>query len=385
MKRNRLIWAACLILSLIAISFYGGEISYGFFFAVVFVPVISFVYLLAVYFTFKIYQKTEQTGLMAKTPVPFYFTLQNEGFFVFAGIRVHFFSDFSNIQGEDLHKESVIYSGEGIKSETVLFCKYSGEYEIGINRVEIRDFFNLFRLTYKNPETLRVNVGPKPVFLSSLRSEEESDSSKENTVDKSVLDVFTREYVAGDDVRHINWKKSGESGKLLVRNMTGEEKTGVGVLLLSKRISDEMTDYLPLESRMLEAALGVMLFYLQKNSAVSFYRFKSEAEAFTYSGLSDYETLYSDVSGVSFDKDFDYQTALSKLCRIADVFNKKVFYIFTQDLSEEMSAFVKMLNEEDVSVYIYLVGNFNTTGEEKINSKTVLIKIPCEGFLEEVL
>ncbi len=385
MKRNRLIWAGCLILSLIAISFYGGEISYGFFFAVVFVPVISFLYLCCVYFTFKIYQKTEQIGLVAKTPVPFYFTLQNEGFFVFAGIRVHFFSDFSDVHGDNLHKESVIYRGEGIKTETVLLCKYSGEYEIGINRVEIRDFFNLFRLIYKNPETLRVNVGPKPVFLSSLRSEERADSVKDSTLDKSVLDVFTREYVSGDDIRHINWKKSSESGKLLVRNLTGEEKSGVGVLLISKRISEEMKEYLPLESRMIEAALCVMLFYLQKNSEVNFYHCKNGIVPSVYSGLSDYEALYSEISSVSFAENFSHEEALADLCSLSEVFSKKIFYIFTFHVSDEIMAFVRMLNEEDVSVFIYLVGNLHTATEESINSKTVLYRIPCEGFLEEVL
>ena len=44
------------LLSLVAISFYGGAVSYGFFFGLTLVPVVSAVYLLAVYLRFKIYQ-----------------------------------------------------------------------------------------------------------------------------------------------------------------------------------------------------------------------------------------------------------------------------------------------------------------------------------------
>ncbi|MDE6883329.1 MAG: hypothetical protein K2P48_09465, partial [Lachnospiraceae bacterium] len=51
------------LLSLSVISFYGGAVSYGFFFGVALVPVVSAVYLLAVYFRFKIYQKLESRNV----------------------------------------------------------------------------------------------------------------------------------------------------------------------------------------------------------------------------------------------------------------------------------------------------------------------------------
>ena len=63
--RNRIIWGVCLILSLVFISFYGGAVSYALFFAVVFLPVLSMVYLALVFFRFKIYQELEGRNVMA--------------------------------------------------------------------------------------------------------------------------------------------------------------------------------------------------------------------------------------------------------------------------------------------------------------------------------
>ena len=57
MKIRRGILLVSWLLSLICISFYGGTVSYGFFFGVTLIPVISLIYLVFVYFRFKIFQE----------------------------------------------------------------------------------------------------------------------------------------------------------------------------------------------------------------------------------------------------------------------------------------------------------------------------------------
>ncbi len=99
MRRNRLIVLGLLILSLLAISFYGGPVSYGFFFFMLATPIISAIYAAVIYFRFRIYQKIDAKVLVAEEPVTFYFTLQNENLFAFAGIRTDFYSDDASISG----------------------------------------------------------------------------------------------------------------------------------------------------------------------------------------------------------------------------------------------------------------------------------------------
>ena len=57
MLRNRLIVLLLWILSLVAITFYGGPVSYGFFLLITLLPVASALYLVYVCLRFRIYQR----------------------------------------------------------------------------------------------------------------------------------------------------------------------------------------------------------------------------------------------------------------------------------------------------------------------------------------
>ena len=95
MRLRRWILFGLWFLSLVTISFYGGAVSYGFFFGVTFVPVVAVVYLLCVYFRFKIYQRLESRNVVCGQLVPYFFVLQNDDHFAFTSVGVRLFSSFS--------------------------------------------------------------------------------------------------------------------------------------------------------------------------------------------------------------------------------------------------------------------------------------------------
>ena len=113
MKKNRLFLLFVWILSLVGISFYGGPVSYGFFLMVTMVPVISVIYLICVFLRFRIYQKLESKTLVCNQMVPFYFTLQNEDYFTYSGVRVSFFSSFCTIHGLEDNREYELLQIQG--------------------------------------------------------------------------------------------------------------------------------------------------------------------------------------------------------------------------------------------------------------------------------
>ena len=243
MLRNRLIVAALWILSLVGISFYGGPVSYGFFAVITLIPLISLLYLLLVLARFKIYQRFESKDLVADHVVPFFFTLQNEDWFAFAGVRVKFHSDHSSIEGlsDDIEYE--------LLPET---------YNVGISSVVLRDYLCLFKITYKNREPLRAAVLPNIIRLEDLRSVNiDTLSDREALADLTTPDVEIRDYIPGDDIRRINYKQSARLDKLMIRKFTGEEKEGVGIILDPRRISEDENVYLPVENRMLEIVIAV--------------------------------------------------------------------------------------------------------------------------------
>ena len=85
MRRNRIIWLVLYIMSIVAISFYGGAVSYGTFITLTMVPVVSLIYILLVILCFRVYQKLDGRDVVANHRADFYFTLQNESLMAFSG------------------------------------------------------------------------------------------------------------------------------------------------------------------------------------------------------------------------------------------------------------------------------------------------------------
>ena len=211
MLRNRLIVLGLFVLSLVAISFYGGPVTYGAFFLSLLIPIASAIYALLVYYRFKIYQVIVSKNVIVGTPTNFYFTLQNEDAYSFSGVKVEFFSDFSYINDVEENYEYELSPHSGTKKETVLICKYRGEYEVGIKNVIVEDYLRLFRFKFKNRETLKAIVYPRLEILDSLSGVDSLVYSNESDRNPEELDVLVREYVPGDDIRNINWKVSASS------------------------------------------------------------------------------------------------------------------------------------------------------------------------------
>ncbi len=357
MNRNRVIFVIAWILSLLGISFFGGALSYGVFALLTAVPVVSLLYLLCVFAFFRIYQEVDSRWLVAGHAVPFFFTLMNEYFFGFAGIRVRLFSSFSTISGLDDGIEYELLPRTGIKKRTTLVCKYRGEYEVGIKQIEIQDYFRLFRLTYKNRETLRVVVKPELISLETLKSVDIANlMPRETEFRASHPDVLVRSYEAGDDVRLINWKVSASVGQLMIRRQTGEEQEGVCILLGTFRSCSDPLVYLPAENKMLETVLALSLYLVKKNIPSKVLYMAGELSEKNVSGLDRFDTFYDAVSGISFREDMTEKELLEMSAGYTGLFSSRAVFIILQSWSGEALNLVRMLNGNNVSAVVYIIG-----------------------------
>ena len=382
MLRNRLIWLFLFALSLVGISFYGGAVSYGFFFLMLFIPLISLIYLLVVYMTFKIYERVDKGNILAGETVPYYFTLQNEGFTGFAGIRVLFFSSFSKVVAIDDKKEYELFPAAGIRKDTFLICKYRGQYEVGIKRVEITDFFRLFLFSYKNPETVTLEVKPAIVNLSELKDiDVDIVSYRDSAVNTSTPDLPVRDYVQGDDVRKIHWKATAARGSLMVRTDTGEEKQGISVVIVPHRRSDDEFDYIPRESRILESAVAVTLLFAKRNIPADIYY--SQDEPVSVSNLEGFEGAYERIAGVRFREDFSEEVFFDDLFYKSNISRSKFAFFFTGEVTESLRELFERLVRENVAVVCYVTGGESRNVESSAGIK--IINLPTEDKLSEVM
>ena len=387
MTLNGAILIVLWILSLVAISFFGGPVSYGIFAVITLIPVASLLYLLLVFLRFKIYQKMDARHVVANTVSDFYITLQNEDFFTFSGIKIKFFSPFSSVGGIDDSAEYELMPHSGISKETSLLCKYWGEYEVGVKSIIITDYFRIFRFTYKIPEPFRVYVHPQIIQLEALKTITSAQvTSRDSYRNLSEIDATVRDYIPGDDIRKIHWKSTARTGKLLTRKTIGEEKQGIGIVMDCARYSENPEEYLPIENKMMEIVIALTMYFVRNNISIRSYMYALGLSDMPVKNIDEFNNFYSNISNVRFDKENTVDAMLGELLSDRSVFDNKLMVFVLHEWNETVSEALDTLCENNVSSVVYLVNDDKVDVKPgKINSLSDLFIISSDADLKEEL
>ena len=388
MKMRRFIFAICWILSLTAISFYGGTVSYGIFFALTLIPFISFLYIACVWFRYKVYQEIGARNIVCGQSVPYYFILQNEDQFAFAGIRILFFSDFSYMEELPGEIEFELLPGEKYKYETSFVCKYRGEYEVGIKAVVISDFFRLFRFKSAVKETKKVIVAPKLIKIYELNSISDINVmiQRETVTGTTELDTVTREYLQGDTLKQIHWKATARNQKLMSRGLRGEEKNGAAIFYDTQRYHKDPEIYLPIENRILETVLALVFFLSEKNIPVLTYYSQDDIIQDNVNSVSDFEEFYENINRIIFDKNEDTKCSIRYILQNVSVMDKQVMFFVLHKIDYEILEMTKPLSENGVVTVFYVITEENIEDFRMLSDENrKIIAITPQEELEEVL
>lgn len=385
MKLRRWIWLYLWVLSLAVISCYGGAVSYGIFFGITLLPVISLVYLAAVYFRLGIFQRIESRNMVCGQSMPYFFVLQNEGHFAFASIGVKLFSSFSYVEKLPGDTEYELLPGERYTFETKLTCKYRGEYEVGVKEIIITDFFQLFRIRYRIPSTIRALVRPKITRVTKLSSIDDFTALllRESRRERMEPDAVTRDYIAGDALKQIHWKATAREQKLKVRNKTGEEKQGICILWDMGRYSRDMKKYLPAENKILEIVLAIGYFLAEKNIAFSGYWRQNGRREAHVTGIWDFDDFYQKVSDVTFEQEENAEKILAEAVENGVILKSKVIFGVVQKLNANIIKYLERLERAGILTVLYVVTDENREDYLKQgNERRKMVIIPVEAGLE---
>ena len=391
MRARRCILGICWFLSLIVISLYGGTVSYGIFFGLTLIPLISFLYIFFVWIFHRIYQEIGSRNIVCGQSVPYYFVLKNESLFSFASIKIFFYSDFSYVEELPEEIEYELLPGEQYKYETSFVCKYRGEYEVGIKEIMISDFWGLFRIKSALRETKKVIAAPKLIRLDELKSVSDiSAMLQRDNLRTTELDVVTREYAAGDALKQVNWKATARTHKLMSRRSVGEEKRGVALVFDTKRCSGEPEMYLPIENKILEIVLALALYMSKCNTSVSFFYHENDDRAGIRQGrldsVGDIEGFYEQIRKLHFDKNTDMRTDLQGILRDGLLFDKAVIFFVLHEIDYDVLKVMYPLAENDTTVILYVVTDENIDEFCMLSDLSRrIIAITPEEELEEVL
>lgn len=392
MKRRKIALFLLWILSLAAISCYGGAISYGLFFSVSLLPVISFVYLLSVFARFRIYQEIESRNIVCGQPVSYYFVLQNGGKHAFAGVSVRLFSGFSYVEEIPDDVEYELLPGEQHSFHTKLVCRYRGEYEVGVKEVVLTDFFRIFRLHYRLPSTIKALVYPRTIHKEALQSIEDISTflCRESRRLQTEADVTVRDYVAGDALKYIHWKATAREQKLKTRNRVGEEQQGITVFYDTKRYSKKPECYLPLENQILELVLALGYFFAERNAAFTVWHSKRSLQNHVHrrcvSGIGDFEAFYQEAAQTVFDEGENSRQLFEQLAEQGSLWDSSAVIAVFHEISQSTIRAAEQLAAGGAPVILYVVTDDDIKEYVRQgNSRLQIIAVSTSVMLEEWL
>ena len=384
MKVRRCILGGLWILSLTAISFYGGAISYGLFFGVTLIPVISLIYLLCVYSRFKIYQETAMRNLVCGKPTPYFFILQNEDWFAYTGISVRMHSSFSYAEETFESVEYELLPGDKITCSTNLVCRYRGEYEIGVKEVVLTDFFRLFRFRYAVSGQIQAEVSPKIVEVAELKSIADLPMSVLTATSGSTEpDIIVRDYVEGDSLKQIHWKATARERKLKVRLMTGKDDQRISILCDTRHYSEDKKMFLPLENKILETFLAVGCFFAGMEKEFYAWYGQDGVVKKHVDGMEEFNAFYRAVSDIVFRKSENFQRVLEQVTGQGVLQGCSLVFCVLHELDQAIMDTTEKLTANGAIVVIYVITDREPRDYMRQGSmRRRIVVIPVDARLE---
>ena len=387
MKVRRWVFLGLWVLSLAAITCFGGAVSYGFFFGMSLLPAVSLGYIAWVYFRFKIYQEIGNRTMVCGRPESYFFILKNEDIFAYSGVSIRLFSDFSYVEELPGDTEYELLPGEQHTFETRLVCRYRGEYEVGVKEVVVTDFLRLFRISYSNPGTIKALVSSRIIPLTELKSLEDFQAVlKREAFSETEADVVVRDYVEGDSLKQIHWKATAREGKLKVRTRTGEEKQGITIFCDMARYSRDRREYLPLENRMLEVLLALAFFFAGRDMSFWVCYGQNGPVRRGVQGMRGFEDFYREVDGVEFGEEEDCLGTLEQLFNGGSFWDSKAVFLIFHEMDEGRMDVVRRLSAVGLPVVVYAVTDKSQEAYIRQGSeRSRIVQVPVEAELEGVL
>ena len=218
---SRVIYIILVIASLVFATAYGGYIPELIRDALLIMPLVLIGYICIIYIRIIVRQKAGDKTVLKGYPLDYSLVINNKDLLPYLGLRVIFHDRVADIiLDEDLNNINLLPMQQ-LTYDGRIICKYAGTYNIGIDRIEISDFFNIFRIKYKVRKQIKVHVRPQEIDIPSIKACICSGVSRNPyghyIIGKEISGSSVRNYIPGDNIKRIHWKNSAKLHKLVTR------------------------------------------------------------------------------------------------------------------------------------------------------------------------
>lgn len=296
----------------------------------------------------------------------------------FSNVNVSFKSDYSTVENISSDRSYCLLPGDKIEQATTICCHYRGEYRIGIDKVTVTDYLNLFHLVYNAPSTIEAKVLPRIIRLNSLKLYKESEGKTlelNPVLHQNVPDVEIRRYEPGDEPKRIHWKASAKLKTLVTRKYTEEPKTEVYLYVDFEMKKTNEVSRVILEDKIIETALAFCDFFYRCNTPVRVIYDIAGIKIMNISGKQEFDQFYQLCTDVYFRARHSIGSLLMESCNLIKntSFSIVLTHTFSEDIVKASYHMVSLGNEVAI---LYL-------GEEDVSRLTG--KLDSRIYFEQII
>lgn len=315
MLKNRIGYGIFLVISMTLCYIYQNSITSLFAYVLLFLPIVSFFYMLGIYVKLTYTQSIDKEVFIKGESIRFLLSIHNESRWVCPQVELEFYGE-DSILRPYFEKKCINIGGRATRTyEFEVPCTYRGHYEVGVKQIYIKDFLGLFRIACKVMQPNIVTVYPRvvPIHMLPLLKQDGQNLDKERELPKAGGNVFSgiRAYVYGDSMKQVHWKMSAKKQELLMKEKQGISVSTTYIFLdLAKHTNQVVTNTI-LEDKLIECIIAISYYYTQNGMPIqivyhtqNFMTVKAEEE-------KDFHMLYEELSKVKFESKIQMEDVLA--------------------------------------------------------------------------
>ncbi len=355
MLKNRIIVLGLFITSSVYVYLEPNFITILFFYILTLIILMSIAHLFLASRNIVITQVLESSRVPHSTEIKYSFEIKNRSLFPYPAVKIKFkyAEDLFDNQFDEL--QLVLHSEESKNFDFSIFCKYRGNYHVGVDKIEVHDILNIFKIN-RGIRTPKVTVLPKVSIIpsNSIKPKylfSEYDFDRSSTLDKdSIKDI--RDYQKGDSLKDIHWKLYAKYDALMVKEKENSAINKSILYLDIKKLDTDFVENIIYQDKLLEVFLSIAQRLIDDDHVLDIIindHILSESSFFTFDSIfnttSDVQFIVKDTSDAL--NEFIENNYKNKNLSGIDVF------IFTLEDSEELEAVLTDMVNSSMNVHLF--------------------------------
>lgn len=366
MFKNRLSYAAVVLVLFIFVFLRDAPMTYTAFYAVLILPIISYV---VGYFSKRNITAAEELSheFVTKNEKTYYkVRIHNAGFLPCFFARIYFEFEEIGLVSNTSHTYFSIEPKSYFEVKVQLSGKYRGVYKIAPSSVVVYDFLGIFKYKLHFQSGITLIIAPLitqvPELASEITQQGETIVKRHIQGQDHTSSAELREYQITDSYKQIHWKATAKRNELISKNPQEIEQLATVFFINNLRIPKAVDSMLAREDKLMDLAVSVMSHCNQSGHRMLMQAVNIQQREFT----TNFTRLYHEVAALPFGEFGSIHPIMNDYLHSGNMMEN--VFLFTQSLDDELILALQEFKLLGSHVTLFLFGSATRSHLRKLVS-----------------